>query len=204
MRHGILQLLDQYEKEQALYLNNVDNCIGSCSLAYTDELPGGNWNPARITTGNLWGYSQAQELTAVSPYVLEEFLLPYQAAILERFGLNCYGCCESNDQKWGAIKKHIPNLRMVSVSPFSRHEIAAEELQDKYVYVWKPHPAAVTANFNEYAIQAEFEQVFDITKDCRVAVRLTDTQTLNGEPERLTKWVALAKKTANKMFENIG
>lgn len=196
MRDGILRLLDQYEREQALFLNNEDNGIGSCGLGHTDELPGQPWDAAHLVTRNLWGYAMAQELTVASPAVLEEFILPYQASILERFGLTCYGCCESNDHKWGIIKKQIPRLRMVSVSPFSNHEIAAAELQDKYVYVWKPHPAAITTGFDEVAIRAELERVFTITRGCRVAVSLADTETLEGDPGRLGRWIEIARQAS--------
>jgi hypothetical protein len=173
-------------------------------LAYTDELPGPGYDPAQVITRNLWGYAMAQELTVASPAVLEEFVLPYQAAILQRFGLTCYGCCESNDGKWGMIKKHIPHLRMVSVSPFSQHELAAEELQDKYVYAWKPHPAAITAAFDETVIRAELTRVFRILRNCRVAVRMLDTQTLHGEPQRLTRWIAIAKEVAELCANTVG
>ena len=128
--------------------------------------------------------------------MLEEFVLPYQAEILKRFGLNCYGCCEANDNKWGLIKKYIPNLRAVSVSAFADHEKAAEALKDQYVYVWKPHPYEMIGK-NDYKYVLEYmKNVFNITKGCHMAVSLMDTQTLYGEPQRLDRWVLAAKEAA--------
>jgi hypothetical protein len=68
--------------------------------------------------------------------MVDEFILPYQMQILEKFGLNYYGCCEAMDYKFDIIKK-IHNLRKVSVSPFTNVKIAAEKLEDRYIAEWK-------------------------------------------------------------------
>ena len=196
MMNGLNILLDQLEKEHALFLNNRENSIGTLGLGYLDDLPGQNFDPSKIVTQNLWGYAQAQDFSSVSPDMLEEFVLPYQAKLLERFGLNGYGCCEPNDKKWGIIKKHIPNLRSLSVSAFANHETAAGAIKDEYVYVWKPHPYQMIGKFDEKYIADETKRVFEITKDCHVVVNLMDTQTLYGEPERLDKWVQITKEVA--------
>ena len=128
--------------------------------------------------------------------MLEEFVLPYQAKVLEHFGLNYYGCCEPNDRKWGIIKKHVPRLRAVSVSPWANHEIAADELRDRYVYSWKPNPSEAIMTFDEKAVRAGMQRVFEITKDCHVVVSLRDTETVCGEPWRLTRWIEIVKEAA--------
>lgn len=196
MMKGIMGLLDQYEKEHALFLNNRENGLGSLGLGYTDELPKEGFNASHVTTKHLWGYAQTQEFSEVSPDMFEEFVIPYQSKLLERFGLNCYGCCEANDKKWGIIKKYIPNLRALSVSPFAKHEIAADQLKDRYVYVWKPHAYEMIGHFDEKFIRDEMKRVFEITKECHVVASLMDTQTLYGEPQRLGRWVEISKEVA--------
>ena len=59
-----------------------------------------------------------------------EFVLPYQLPILERFGLNCYGCCEPLDQRWSTLKQ----LRRASVSPLM------------IVFSWRPGLALTTSS----------------------------------------------------------
>jgi hypothetical protein len=45
------------------------------------------------------------------------------------------------DQKFDLILKQLPNLRLVSVSPWTDREIAAAKFGDRYVYAWKANPA---------------------------------------------------------------
>lgn len=196
LMRGMFNILDALEKENILQVNNNETVIGPGGQGFTDELPGKGFDSGHVTTGNLWGYSQTQEFSEVSPDMLEEFVLPYQAKVLERFGLNYYGCCEPNDRKWGIIKKYIPKLRAVSVSPWANHEIAAEALKDEYVYSWKPNPSTMIVSFEEKYIKAEMKKVLDITKGCHVVVSMRDTETICGKPWRLTRWIELAKEAA--------
>ena len=46
------------------------NTIFLCSYPFTDELPGMDYTPGRITPKNLWGFSQAQELSGLSKEML--------------------------------------------------------------------------------------------------------------------------------------
>lgn len=203
LMEGTLKYLDDLEKENLLCLNNNEfirssnTPLGSNGLGITDELPRDSWDPCHMTTKHLWGYFQAQELTGVSPDMLEEFVLPYQAQIAKRFGLNCYGCCEINDLKWDTILKHIPHLRELSVSHASRLEIAAEKLKNNCVFSWKPHPAEMITMFDEGRLRRTLKRAFDITRECCVVVCLRDTQTLDGKPERVAEWTRIALQVAS-------
>lgn len=196
LTQGTINVLDSLEKEKILRFNNNEAVVGPGGLGYTDELNSGGKGQELVSICELWGYAQTQEFSEVSPDMLEEFVLPYQAKLLERFGLNYYGCCEPNDKKWKLIKKYIPKLRAVSVSPWADVEIAAAELSDKYVYSWKPNPSSMISTFNEEYIKSEIRRVFEITKDCCMQVSLRDTLTLCGEPGRLGRWVELARTAA--------
>jgi hypothetical protein len=202
LMRGTLTYLDDLERENLLMLNNNEfvsssnTPLGSNGLACTQELPGPEFNPGRLTTRNLWGYAQAQEFSEVSPEKHEEFVLPYQQKIAERFGLNCYGCCEGNDKKWNRIITHIPHLREVSVSHAASLEIAADMLKDNYVLSWKPHPVRMITSFDEKNVREELTRGFEQTRGCCVIVCLRDTQTLFGEPERVSAWTRIATDVA--------
>ena len=155
-----------------------------------------NYDPRHVKTKDLWGYTQAQEFAEVSPENHEEFVLPYQQKIAERFGLNSYGCCEPNDRKWERIIAHIPNLREVSVSHAANLEIAADKLKDKYVLSWKPHPVTMIVRYDEKNIRNELRKGFAIMKGCCFIACLRDTQTLFGEPERADGWTRVALEVA--------
>jgi hypothetical protein len=202
LMRGTLHYLDAMEKENLLCLNNNEYMylsntpLGSNGLACSDELPASSYNPARVTTRDLWGYTQAQEFSAVSPECHEEFVLPYQEKIAARFGLNSYGCCEGNDKKWANIIRHIPRLREVSVSHAADLEIAAETLKGDYVLSWKPHPVTMIATYREEHIRRELRKGFDQLKGCHSIVCLRDTQTLFGEPWRADGWTRVAQEVA--------
>ena len=68
-----------------------------------------------------------------------EFIFPYQLPLLERFGLNCYGCCEPLDRRWSVVKQ-VPRLRRVSVSAWADWAKMAELLGDRYIFSLKPRP----------------------------------------------------------------
>ena len=53
-----------------------------------------------VRTRDMWGFGESQETVGVSPAMFGEFIFPYQLPLLERFGLNCYGCCEPLDKRW--------------------------------------------------------------------------------------------------------
>ena len=78
----------------------------------------------------MWCLTESQETVGVSPEQFEEFVFQYQLPLQERFGLNCYGCCEPLQSRWHIVKK-IPRLRRVSVSPWADQEMMAEMLEDR-------------------------------------------------------------------------
>ncbi len=204
LMRGTLRYLDAMERENLLCLNNNEYMylsntpLGSNGLACSDQLPGPSFNPAHVTTRDLWGYTQAQEFSEVSPECHEEFVLRYQEPIAARFGMNSYGCCEGNDKKWKNIIRHIPRLRECSVSHAANLEIAAQTLKGDYVLSWKPHPVTMIASYSEDLIRSELGKGFDKLKGCHSIVCLRDTQTLFGEPQRAAGWTRVAQEVAQE------
>ncbi len=193
LSNGMLNLIKDAEKRGLLGLNNADDYIGSGGLGYTNDLPQKDFK-GKIRLKDLWGFSEAQEFTGVSPEMLEEFVLPYQIKLLENYGLNYYGCCEDLSHKYKIIKK-IPNLRRLSVAPWTDMKIAVEELQDRYVYVWKPNPADLAMDFfDEELIRKKIKNGLELTKGCIVEIIMKDTHTLRNDPSRMKKWAKIAKE----------
>ena len=88
----------------------------------------------------MWGCSNAQIFSSVSPEMHWEFAVEHDLRWLRRFGLTYYGCCEPLDTK-AEILARIPNLRKVSASAWVDVEKAVNKLGDKYVLSRKPSPA---------------------------------------------------------------
>jgi hypothetical protein len=192
LRDGTMRFLDQVEAYDKLDLNNADDYVGSGGVGYTDDLPAEGFT-GRVRMKDLWGFAEAQELSRISPAMHEEFALQYQRPLLERFGLTCYGCCEPVTDRLEYIFK-IPNLRRISVSPWADLRIAAEGLQDKYVFSWKPNPAQMCGNFDPRRIRQNIRETLDIAKGCVLEMILKDTHTVDQDPSRLSTWVRIAQE----------
>lgn len=192
LAEGMSCVFDQIEAYDKLDLCNTDEYVGSGGVAYTDELPGPGFE-GRVRLKDLWGFAEAQEFVGVSPAMHEEFALRYQRPLLERFGLTCYGCCEPVTDRLQYLFK-IPNLRRISISPWADLRIAAEGLQDKYIFSWKPNPAQMCGDFNTDWIRKQIREALDIAKACVVEIVLKDTHTVDNDPPRFDTWARIAQE----------
>jgi hypothetical protein len=198
LRDEAIAFISWFENEGLLTDQNENDYVGSGGVAFTDELPApgrAEGSPARLI--DLWGFAESQETVGVSPQMFAEFVLPYQRPILERFGLNCYGCCEPVDTRIDAILT-IPRLRRISVSPWANERVLAERLGDGYIYSRKPNPAPVCVDFNEEAIRSSIRHTLDITRNCRLELIMKDTHTVEHDPRRLARWVEIAREEVNR------
>ncbi|MGE5550455.1 MAG: hypothetical protein ACM3ZC_07975 [Bacteroidota bacterium] len=193
MCRGVEAVRDWAEEQGYLFLNNGNHYVGSGGVGYTDELPAPGF-AGRVRLQDLWGFAESQELALVSPAMLAEFVLPYQARLLAPYGLVCYGCCEPMTHKFTVIKQHLPRLRRVSISPWTDLRVAAEALQDGYIFSWKPNPALMIGDYDPAAIRRGIREALAITKDCVVEIVLKDTHTVEHHPERLSEWVRIAQE----------
>lgn len=191
-------------EEQGLYsLNNENDYIGSGSMGYTADLP----QTATLQTGSpvreqdLWVLLESQETVGVGPALFKEFVFPYQLSIAQRFGKIYYGCCEPVNSRWSIIKQ-IPNLSRVSVSPWADQRAMAEALGRDYVFSRKPNPTLIsTERFDETAIRNDIRQTLDLARDCRIEIIMKDVHTLNNEPERLARWVQIAREEIDNHWD---
>jgi hypothetical protein len=187
-----------FEENGLIFLNNESDYIASGGWGNTDELPLRPLNgDGRYHLRDLWGFAESQETVGISPSMFNEFVFPYQLPLLERFGLNCYGCCESLHERWQYISR-IPNLRRVSVSPWCNQEIMAEALGGQYIFSRKPHPSLVCTGFDENAIRSDLRKTFELNRNGVTEVILKDTHTVQNQPRRLTDWVRIALEEAKR------
>ena len=84
-------------------------------------------------------------------------------------------------------------MRRVSVNPWTNREIAATELEDKYIYSWKPNPASVI-NGSEEGQREDVRKTLEIAEGCKLEVILKDTHTVAGHPEKISRWIQLARE----------
>jgi hypothetical protein len=190
---GYEGMVRQYIEQNLLDLNNGSayNCSGGVS--YTDELPPPDCDPEHVRPCDMWSFAEAQELAQVSPEMHEEFALQYERRLLAPFGLNTYGCCEDLTRKLDYVLT-IPNIRRVSISPWADVEKCAEQLEDKVILSWKPHPAHLVGDFSAERVRDYIKRTLDATRGCVIEMILKDTHTCEHHPERFTIWTDVAQE----------
>ena len=147
----------------------------------------------------MWGFAGSQETVGVSPQMFAEFVFPYQLRILERFGLNCYGCCEPLDKRWHIVQQ-IPNLCRVSISPWAELARMAEMLGDRYIYSMKPHPTDLAvSSLDEDRVRAQLREAFRITQNCRVEAIMKDNHTIGNNHQNVIRWCQIAREEAEAL-----
>ncbi|MGB2821892.1 MAG: hypothetical protein WBF17_12990, partial [Phycisphaerae bacterium] len=183
---------EQYEALGVLSLNNGNNRVGSGGLGITDELPQADFDGRRVRMIDMWGNSAPQIFSEVSPEMHWEFALKYEMRILQRFGLNCYGCCEPYHKKIDILRR-IPRLRRISMSPFVNVAEGAEAIGGDFIYSAKPNPAVLAANeWNPDRAREDLREILDATRGLHVEIIMKDIHTVRGEPRRLFEWSRIA------------
>ena len=196
--------IDEYEK---LGVVDAGGPLVHCSGAYTDELPGyngeseGELDKFKHSTKNAWTCGTAQLFAMVSPEVHDEFEIAYQMKWFERFGLGYYGCCEPLDRKIHIVAK-LPNVRKISMSPWTDMERGAEAMAGRFVFSRKPNPAFLA---NDTAWQPDLVRK-DLIEAYTVAGKygnpceliLKDVSTTGNKPERLWEWAKIAAEVCER------
>ncbi|MBC7328245.1 hypothetical protein H5T87_09080 [bacterium] len=200
MTEAWLEMLDFYERENVLSLNNGAHYCGSGGLGFTDELPQPDFDGVHIRTKDLWGHATTQIFAEVSPAMHEEFALQYEGRFLSRFGLASYGCCEPLHKKVDIIFKHIPHLRRLSMSPWVDVAEGAERLGKRAIFSWKPNPAPLFAgeDWDEDFVRGMIRDALEKTRECVVEIIFKDIHTCRNQPQRLRDTVRIAKEEAEK------
>ena len=199
LRDGHLAKLDFLQENNLLSLNTENTYVGSGGFGFTRELPQPDFDGTHVRTMDMWGFCESQETVQVSPEMFEEFVFPYQMPIMERFGLNCYGCCEPLDKRWHVVKR-LPRLRRLSVSAWANFEKMAEQLGGDYIYSVKPAPAELALpQIDEDRIRRELRRLMQITKGCRVEVIMKDNHTIGNNPQNVTRWCRIAQEEAAEL-----
>lgn len=192
--------LDFLEENKLLSLNTEGTYVGSGGFGWTNELPAEGFNPDQVRLIDMWGFGESQESIGLDPHTFSELILPYQKTILERFGLNCYGCCEPMDPRWEYIKT-IPRLRRVSVSPWADVRKMKDYLGNKYIMSLKPSPTPLASgNMNEEVVRKEIAKKLDDSLGCNIELIMKDNHTLGKNPKNAVRWCEIAREEVNKRY----
>lgn len=164
---------------------------------YCRDLPAPAFDGTHVRLRDRWGEVDSQEFGVVSPAMTEEFLYQYQNPVMALFGACSFGCCESHHNKWHLLKQ-MPNLRMVSVSPWSSLEEAVAEMGDRYALNWRVSPSRILAALDPADMRREVEEGLRLAGHCCINVVYQDVETVNGHPEHLKTWTTIAREVADR------
>ena len=169
-----------------------------CTGGFSDELPADGYDAAAPRGKDVWTWGMAQIFSEVSPAMHEEFELAYTRDWYSRFGMAYYGCCEPLHKKISIIRT-VPNLRKISISPWTVQEEAAEQIAGDFVVSRKPNPA-IMAPDSWTPANAEKDLRTTIAccekYGCPLELILKDISTVRYEPQRLWEWTEIAMRLA--------
>ena len=195
MRDGILDVHAEAEQAGDWNRANQKNQV----MCYAEELADPRPNANQQMRRDLWYHVAAQEFTLVSPQMHQEFLLQYQLPIISQFGLVTYGCCENLTHKIGMLRQ-IPNLRIIAVTPTADVAKCAAQIQQDYVFSWRPNPARmVCVGFDPQRVKAELQQGLEAAQGCCVHLLLKDVETVEGDLTRLKRWTETARAACDDL-----
>jgi len=184
--------LDQFDELNALELDNNNERVGSGGYGYISELPSLENRPEHVHPSDMWGCSNAQIFSEVSPEMHWDFAIAHDMRWMERWGVNYYGCCEPLHHKTEQLKK-VPRLRKVSTSAWCDVEKLMSGLGSDMVYSIKPSPAILAEDeWHPERARAEIRRVLDIGGDAHMEFIMKDISTVRYKPERLWEWSEIA------------
>ncbi len=191
--------LDQFVAQNLLSLDCNNTRVGSGGYGYVSVLPGDDFEPDHVQPRHMWGCSNAQIFSTVSPEDHWEFALKHDLRWLERWGLTYYGCCEPLDMKLDIVRR-IPNLRKISVSPWCDPARAVEGIGPDYVMSHKPNPAVLAEDrWDPSSARRRIRDFLDAAEDaCHVELIMKDISTVRYDPKRLWEWAAIAMEEAER------
>jgi hypothetical protein len=192
MRDGILANQEAAEKSGDYSLTTQHNQ----EMVYCEGMERPSANSGLRQRRDLWAFSAAQEYTLISPAMHDEFLYQYQMPILRHYRHVAYGCCEDLTKKIDMLRQ-LPNLRVIAVTPLANVAKCAEQIDDRHVFSWRPNPTdMVCAGWDEARIRRIIGDGLQAARGCHIHLHLKDVETVQGDPTRLKRWVAIVRDVA--------
>jgi hypothetical protein len=194
-----MEELDRLIELKLLTLDNDETRVGSGGFGYASDLPGDDYDPDWVKPHNMWGCSNAQIFSEVSPQMHWDFAIEHDLRWLKRWKMTYYGCCEPLDGKMDLMRR-IPNLRKISVSPWCNSQRAVDEIAGDYVMSRKPTPAVLASDtWHPEQARAQIREFLDLAEGkCHVELIMKDISTVRYEPQRLWEWTEIAMEEATR------
>ena len=191
---------DLLEKSGVLLPACGDEPLLEGSYCFTDSLPS---EGEGLTTKDLWGYLDAEEMNDVAPEMYKEFIIDHYMKLAARFGAISYGCCEAVHRFWDGCIETLPNLRKVSISAWCDEYFMGERLRGREI-VFHRKPTAnllgIQRELDEDAVRAYFRETAQAASGCKLEVSQRDIYLLHGNLPKVRRYVSLIRETFDKYW----
>lgn len=186
------------EEKQLILPTVAGEFLGQGSWCYNHELADEDVSKQRpLTTKDVWGFMDSQEMVGISPEMFKEFVFPCYEKIASQFGLLSYGCCEPMHPIWDNCISKLKNLRKVSISPWCDEEYMGERLAgSSVIFHRKPSPnfLGVGTNLDEEALRKSLQKSLKAAKGCKMEITQRDVYTINNDISKAKRYVDIVKE----------
>ncbi len=202
LRDNSLRMMHWAESEGLLALNNNGQESFGSSFNWTTKLPAPGYEegPARLC--DMWGSSNSQETTGISPEMFHEFCFPYYKDVCEPLGLLYYGCCEPVHPFWNDLQQ-LPHLKKISISRWCDEKFMGDALRGtEIIYSRKPDPnfLSLDVKLDEDAWAKHIRETLEATKGVFTEFIVRDVYTLHGNLNNARRCVEIARKQIDKYY----
>ncbi len=195
LRDNALKVMRWAEAEKLLRLNNGNQQSFGSSYNFTRRLPAPGLKGEAARLCDMWGCTNSQESTGLSPAMYSKFLYPYYRDVCEPMGLLYYGCCEPPHAYWKDISR-LPHLKKVSVPKWANQEFMGEALRGTgVVFSRKPDPnrLGVDVKLDEDGWKAHIRETLEAAKGVSLEFIIRDVYTVHGNLGKPRRAVELAR-----------
>jgi len=190
LRDGVLDVYNEAERQG--HWTAADH--SRLPVPYEPSLAPPRANGGTVSSTQLCAFFHAQEYAQVSPAMHDEFMLQYQMPLMEKFGLVHYGCCEDLTHKIDILRQ-VPNLRRIAAVPWADVRLCAEQIGEDYIISWQPNPSDMgCCGFEPDHIRSIVRNAMDLMRGCHVDIVWKDVQTVEGDRNRLRRWVEIVRE----------
>jgi hypothetical protein len=190
------RLMQYYEREGIMYVNNGAQELGQASYSFSDRLPApGFTGTPRLR--DMFLRTDSQETTGISPEMFREFCLPYYRRLCAMGGLWYYGCCEPVQAIWRDCLDTIPNIKKLSISPWCDESVMGSILSDSGILYSRKLDATflgVSKELDEERLARSIRQTMKHAKGCQIEFISRDVYTILGNAAKLKRAVDIIRR----------
>lgn len=100
------------------------------------------------------------------------------------------------------IRRNIPNLRKISMSPWVDFDKAVENVGDTLIFAWKPNPAVLASEtWDPEFVRRDMREKLGKARHCIVEIHMKDISTVRYQPQRLWEWARIAAEVTEEFAD---